>query len=106
MTIFDPVTSEQMRADYAAASAAMEYAHMPRGPLRIMKEVAFEHDVTVSEICGPCRLRNIVKARFKVYHRLQTELGLTTTRTGQLVGGRDHTTVMHGVRRYNEGKDT
>lgn len=69
------------------------------GVRQIIREVAREHRVTPADIMGPRRLRHIAEARFEVYHRLRHELGLTLPRIGQIMG-RDHTSVLNGLRKY------
>lgn len=50
-----------------------------------------------TQLKGPKRDAGLVKARQITMYLLKTELGLTLVEIGNLLGGRDHTTVMHGV---------
>ncbi len=46
---------------------------------------------------GPKRDASIVKARQVTMYLLKQELGLTLVEIGNLLGGRDHTTILYGV---------
>lgn len=80
----------------------------PRGYWRtIIREVSEKYSISEVDICGVHRRKDIVAARFEVYYRMRMETTLSFTEIAYRVGGRDHTSVMHGVqthiRRLNEG---
>lgn len=80
----------------------------PRGYWRtIIREVSEKYSISEIDICGVHRRKDIVAARFEVYYRMRMETTLSFTEIAYRVGGRDHTSVMHGVqthiRRLNEG---
>lgn len=67
----------------------------------------FDHKKVISVICsyfnlslkdltGPKRQKELVLPRHLTMYILSDELKLTVEKIGQLLGGRDHTTVMHG----------
>jgi len=75
---------------------------------RIETDVRFHPDEIINSVCkfynvkptllkGPKRDAQIVRARHVVMFLLKKELGLTFVEIGNLLGGRDHTTIMHGV---------
>ena len=70
----------------------------------IQRKVSEHYNIRLSEIIGPRRVRVIARPR-QVAMYLSKQL---TTRSlpdiGRRFGGRDHTTVMHGVRRIEELK--
>jgi chromosomal replication initiator protein len=72
----------------------------------IQRKVAEHYNVRLSDIIGPKRLRNIARPR-QVAMYLSKQL---TTRSlpeiGRRFGGRDHTTIMHGVRKVEELRQT
>jgi chromosomal replication initiator protein len=74
----------------------------------IQRKVSEHYNIRLSDIVGPKRLRAFARPR-QVAMYLSKHL---TTRSlpeiGRRFGGRDHTTVMHGVRRIEElkGKDS
>lgn len=57
---------------------------------------AFYH-IKPTQLKGPKRDASLVKARQITMYLLKTELEMTLVEIGNLLGGRDHTTVMHGV---------
>lgn len=50
-----------------------------------------------TQLKGPKRDASLVKARQITMYLLKKELGLTFVEIGNILGGRDHTTIMHGV---------
>ena len=66
-------------------------------PTDILDAVAGYFDVKSTTIKGPKRDRPIVRPRQIIMYLCKTELGLTLDDIGGLLGGRDHTTIMHGV---------
>ena len=53
-------------------------------------------DVTRAQIKSQQRAYRIARARFPLYRFLTVELGWSLPKTGNAIGGRDHTTVIHG----------
>lgn len=68
--------------------------------------IAFQTGVSAAEITGQRRLFAIARARFAVYwlgvHALQRSL----PEIGRRLSHRDHTTVLHGLRRAAELRET
>ena len=54
-------------------------------------------NIKPTQLKGPKREASLVKARQITMYLLKKELGMTFVEIGNLLGGRDHTTVMHGV---------
>lgn len=63
----------------------------------IIKAVCTFFGIKTTQLKGPKRDAGLVKARQVCMFLLKTELGLTYVEIGNLLGGRDHTTIMHGV---------
>lgn len=53
-------------------------------------------NITLKELTGPKRQKELVLPRHIVMYFLSEELNLTVEKIGQVLGNRDHTTVMHG----------
>ncbi len=70
--------------------------------MRIIREVAAEHDLTEGAIVGERRTKEIVAARQHAMWRLAQEQRWSLARIGRVLGGRDHTTIIHGVRRHEQ----
>ncbi|MBI4065128.1 chromosomal replication initiator protein DnaA [Candidatus Gottesmanbacteria bacterium] len=66
-------------------------------PQELLEKVAKHFELKPSTLKGPKRDRPIARPRQVVMYLCKTELGLTLDDIGGLLGGRDHTTVMHGV---------
>lgn len=63
----------------------------------IIKGVCEFYQVKPTQLKGPKRDASLVRARQIAMYLLKTELKLTLVEIGNLLGGRDHTTIMHGV---------
>ena len=57
--------------------------------------------VDIDDVLGPCRRRPVVYARHRAMFICRRHLGLSYPVIGRLFG-RDHTTVMHGVREHGK----
>lgn len=66
----------------------------------IIRETAAAYHVDPAAITGPSRRPHLVDARGIVAHRLWTETDLPLMRIGEILGGRDHSTIHHLVRRH------
>ncbi len=66
-------------------------------PQEVLEEVASYFDLKTTALKGPKRDRPIARPRQIFMYLCRTELGLTHEDIGGALGGRDHTTVMHGV---------
>jgi len=63
----------------------------------MLKRAADAAAVTVDALTGNDRRKHVVRARWAVMLALH-EAGWSQSRIGQNIGGRDHTTVLHGLR--------
>lgn len=66
-------------------------------PDDIIRRVCTYYNIKPTQLRGPKRDASLVKARQITMYLLKKNLGLTLVEIGNLLGGRDHTTVMHGV---------
>jgi chromosomal replication initiator protein len=66
-------------------------------PKQIMEVVAEYFNLKIAELKSPTRLKNIALPRQILMYLLRTELGIPLMEVGELLGGRDHTTIIHGV---------
>lgn len=71
-------------------------------PRHIVETVAKCLNLTVKEMCGKSRVAHIKTARQIAMYLLSEELGMSTTKIALEVGVKDHTTVMHGVKKIRE----
>lgn len=63
---------------------------------QVLVDVAVEHGVTIGDLIGPSRAYVTAQARQEVMYRLRL-MGLPLKTIGWHLGGRDHSTVHHGV---------
>lgn len=63
----------------------------------IIKTICTYYNIKSTQLKGPKRDASLVRARQIAMYLLKTELGLTYVEIGNVLGGRDHTTIMHGV---------
>lgn len=66
-------------------------------PKEVISAVAAHFNLKINELTGPCRAKPIVVPRQISMYLLRVELDLPLVEVGRLLGGRDHTTVIHGV---------
>lgn len=66
-------------------------------PDDIIKNVCQFYDIKPTQLKGPKRDAFLVKARQITMYVLKNELRLTLVEIGNFLGGRDHTTIMHGI---------
>jgi chromosomal replication initiator protein len=66
-------------------------------PDEIIRNVCYFYKIKSTQIKSPKRDAFLVRPRQVAMYLLKKELGLTFVEIGNLLGGRDHTTIMHGV---------
>lgn len=74
----------------------------------ILRQVADKYDVTVADICSAKRHKQITPARYEAAYRMRYEADMSLPQIGKRLGGRDHTTALHGIRMHEaflEGVD-
>lgn len=66
--------------------------------IKIKKAVSEVTDVTIAEMEGKCRKRDIVEARHVSMYFIKLKLpGLALVKLGNMFGGRDHSSVIHAI---------
>jgi len=70
-------------------------------PEKIIETVASYFNLKLSQLKGAKRDRSYALPRQILYFLLRSELNSPLTEIGNLLGGRDHTTILHGVRKIN-----
>jgi len=83
---------------------------MPAMPTmrEIVADVARRHGVTPDDIRGPSRRRSFVRPRHEAMWLMRQvrfadgSQRYSLPQIAQFLGGRDHTTVLNGVRRYED----
>lgn len=68
----------------------------------IQRKVAEHYNVRLSDMIGPKRLRTIARPRQVAMYLSKTLTTRSLPEIGRRFGGRDHTTIMHGIRKIEE----
>lgn len=68
----------------------------------IQRKVSEHYNIRLSDMIGPKRLRTIARPRQVAMYLAKQLTPRSLPEIGRSFGGRDHTTVMHGVRRIEE----
>ena len=71
----------------------------PVSSKQIVDKVAKYYQLTTKEMCGKSRVDHIKTARQVAMFLLSKELSMSTTKIASEVGVKDHTTVMHGIKK-------
>ncbi len=87
-----------------AATAAEALADLlPRrrkiDPEKVLEAVTQAYGITLQELRSKGRAKRIAVPRQVAMYLLRQEAGISLPRIGVLLGGRDHSTIMHGVRK-------
>ena len=85
--ILNDITPEQTRASI--------------DPQRILSDVANYYGLEVDDLVARNRRRSVSVPRQVAMYLLIHEIGLPPTQVGRLLGGRDHSTVIHGAGKIN-----
>lgn len=67
---------------------------------RIRMEVCQKHGISLVDLIGQRRDRLSAKARHEAFYRMRHETTMSLPAIGRRMGGRDHTTVMNGIKRH------
>src|SRR4030043_684353 len=70
-------------------------------PADVVNSVAKYYSLGKRSLLGASRARPVARPRQILMYLLRTQLQLPLVEVGRLVGGRDHTTVMHAVEKIS-----
>ena len=71
-------------------------------PSQVIETVARYYNISVQEIVSSSRSKELVQPRQVAMYLVRQETDASLPEIGALLGGRDHTTVIHGVDRVKE----
>ncbi len=80
--------------------------HQPLTPEQVLAAVAEQYRVDIADLCGRGRSKEIVTPRQMAMYLLREETGASLPQIGDLLGGRDHTTVMYAHDKISEEIET
>lgn len=82
-----------------------QVSRLPSDHKQILSAICRFFDLNLKDLTGPKRQKELVLPRHITMYLLSEELGMTVEKIGQVLGGRDHTTVMHGRDRIKGALD-
>ena len=100
MIIISEETKKRVHDILVIAQEARAEPIDPGHWMDIIREVCAKHGVTKAELLSIRRARNIVAARHEAMWRMSKETSMSLPAIGRRMGDRDHTTVLHGIRRH------
>ncbi len=71
-------------------------------PRNVLAAVAKHFNTKTSDILGSCRRQELVLPRQITMYLLREEIEISLVKIGEILGGRDHTTVIHGVKKISQ----
>jgi hypothetical protein len=100
------IRSDQRRVDRInAARPVINVVQLPTDLPTLAAQIAHYHEIAVEDLIGHSRKRHICLARLEFYSwARQTGNGLV--KIGKFCGGRDHSTVLGGIKSYQARMDT
>jgi chromosomal replication initiator protein len=89
-------------AEQVLGSIMATKGHRKVSPDQVVEAVARFYDVSIEDLKGPRRQKEIVKPRQLIMFLLREEASLSYPKIGRELGGRDHTTVIHAVEKIGQ----
>ena len=79
--------------------------HEPATAREIIDQVAIKHGVSRDDIASRSRRAGVVDARSEACWRIRNEVlvngrQISLPEIARFMGGRDHTTILHGIRKF------
>jgi hypothetical protein len=68
----------------------------------LLNAAAAKHGVPVSDILSDRRPNRVVHCRWELMWELRQQTTWSTPQIAKFLGGRDHTTILHGVKRHEQ----
>lgn len=100
------IETKELDLEFAQDKLGTAIADGPPRPLLsvsdTIKLVASRFNVSVTDLKGKKRSRPVAVPRQITMYLLRKELGLSLQDVGTFLGGRDHTTIMHGVAKVED----
>jgi chromosomal replication initiator protein len=91
-----PITNELIESSFAK-NLETNVSIVRSTPDKVTDIVSKYYQVGKRSLLGESRARPIARPRQVLMYLLRTHLGISLEEVGRVVGGRDHTTVMHAV---------
>jgi len=92
-----PLSPELVNSLLGKALLEKEFDNKAIKPKVIIETLADYYHLKVNQLRSPTRVKEVSLPRQLLMYLLRAELNLPYMEVGKLLGGRDHTTIMHGV---------
>lgn len=89
----------EAREKWERQKRAVEAKQKEFTPVKIIQIVAEQFNVPANGIMRECRLKSLTRPRFMAMALVQQFYDFSYKKIGEQFGGRDHTTIIHSVRR-------
>jgi hypothetical protein len=99
--VVEPVSRVSRESVRKAIMTLVEVEEEPPTARVLLSRIATATKIDIREITGECRRAEVVLARHYAMWFLVRKRKLSATQVGRLVGGRDHTTVLHALRKID-----
>jgi chromosomal replication initiator protein len=95
------ITREPISAELAerALQGLLPQAETQIPPQEILEHTAAYFSLSVGDLLSKSRSRPLTQARHIAMYLMRECTGLSLVKIGELFGGRDHTTVLHGIKK-------
>jgi hypothetical protein len=97
-----PPSVEPTPEEFWEKMEALNYPRSRRIAQRMVEIIAKKYGLTYEDIMGPRRFATIIFARQEAYWWLHRKFKLSAPLTSSLIGNRDHTCVLQGVKKHEE----
>lgn len=98
-------SSIDMKLVERVVQRAVKVDNMPLTVDDVLETVCRFFDVTPNAVKGPSRKKELVMPRQIVMYLADKYTNIPAARIGKLVGGRDHSTVLHSINKVREMKE-
>ena len=95
--------AKEFDADVDALLERLTALQAPGGPgmgHKIARAVAKYHNLSFQQLISASRFKEFVRARHHAMYEMRENTELSLPAIGRVLGHRDHTTVLHGVRKH------
>ena len=107
----DAIREELRRREQAKKPTKKQVAKSKRDRIRIEKntkardiiaQVCLKHEITRRDFMSDERWPHLVKARHEAFYLARSELKMSYPNIAKIMGKKDHTTILHGVKKHAE----
>lgn len=94
--------TEEVVRNYLGKTAPSQNINQKPDHKKVLMEVNQYFNIKMADITGPRRKKELVLPRQLAMYIMYEECKLPYEKIGELLGGRDHTTIMHGVNKIQQ----